>query len=130
MLRPRSKKLAVDKFPGEVIIVDFETGTYYSLQKGASIIWELLEEGISENEVMNVFDSATSEQQERIRTFLSDLLEFNLLEKVSPKTPKTHPQKKYEEIVIEKYTDMEDLIMLDPIHEVDERGWPHKKIDD
>jgi hypothetical protein len=23
------------------------------------------------------------------------------------------------------YTDMQELLLLDPIHEVDERGWPH-----
>jgi len=27
--------------------------------------------------------------------------------------------------VVEKYTDMQDLVLLDPVHEVDERGWPH-----
>ena len=26
---------------------------------------------------------------------------------------------------LEKYTDMQDLVLLDPVHEVDERGWPH-----
>ena len=29
--------------------------------------------------------------------------------------------------VVEKYTDMQDLVLLDPVHEVDERGWPHAK---
>jgi hypothetical protein len=27
--------------------------------------------------------------------------------------------------VLNKYTDMQDLLLLDPIHEVDERGWPN-----
>ena len=26
-----------------------------------------------------------------------------------------------------KFTDMQDLLLLDPIHEVDEMGWPHPK---
>jgi hypothetical protein len=26
--------------------------------------------------------------------------------------------------VLQKYTDMADLLLLDPIHEVDEQGWP------
>ncbi len=26
---------------------------------------------------------------------------------------------------LETYSDMQDLILLDPVHEVDERGWPH-----
>jgi hypothetical protein len=31
----------------------------------------------------------------------------------------------FEPPVLEKFTDMQDLILLDPVHEVDERGWPH-----
>ncbi len=26
---------------------------------------------------------------------------------------------------LDKYTDMQELLLLDPIHEVDERGWPN-----
>jgi hypothetical protein len=26
---------------------------------------------------------------------------------------------------LEKYTDMQDIILLDPVHQVDNRGWPH-----
>ena len=33
---------------------------------------------------------------------------------------------KFEMPVLHKYTDMEDLLLLDPIHEVDETGWPAK----
>ena len=31
------------------------------------------------------------------------------------------------ELVFEKYTDMESLLIADPIHEVDEQGWPKLK---
>jgi hypothetical protein len=27
---------------------------------------------------------------------------------------------------LHKYTDMEELLLLDPIHDVDETGWPNK----
>jgi hypothetical protein len=29
--------------------------------------------------------------------------------------------------LFEKYTDMESLLLADPIHEVDEQGWPKLK---
>ena len=28
--------------------------------------------------------------------------------------------------VLEKFTDMAELLLLDPIHEVDDSGWPNK----
>jgi hypothetical protein len=27
----------------------------------------------------------------------------------------------------EKYSDMQEMLLLDPIHEVSEAGWPHKE---
>ena len=33
----------------------------------------------------------------------------------------------YEPPQLEKYTDMQDLVLLDPVHEVDATGWPHPK---
>ena len=32
--------------------------------------------------------------------------------------------------IIEKFTDMQELLLLDPIHEVDEKGWPHQAAED
>jgi hypothetical protein len=40
---------------------------------------------------------------------------------VSEKRPDFIPPK------LRKYTDMQDLLLLDPIHEVDEQGWPIAK---
>ena len=32
--------------------------------------------------------------------------------------------------VLQKFTDMQEMLLLDPIHDVDARGWPHQKSDD
>jgi hypothetical protein len=31
----------------------------------------------------------------------------------------------YQKPVLEKFTDMQDLILLDPVHDVNPKGWPH-----
>jgi hypothetical protein len=41
---------------------------------------------------------------------------------VEPGTPFVPP-------VLERYTDMQELLFLDPIHDVDESGWPHRKVE-
>jgi hypothetical protein len=33
------------------------------------------------------------------------------------------------EPLLQKYTDMEEMLLLDPIHEVDEHGWPSARKD-
>jgi len=37
------------------------------------------------------------------------------------------PAPAYEATVLKRYEDMHDLLLLDPIHEVDEMGWPNVK---
>ena len=46
------------------------------------------------------------------------------LVQTNPANPSTTNQKEYEPPVIECYPDMQELLLLDPIHEVDETGWP------
>ena len=38
---------------------------------------------------------------------------------------RTAPPRLVREPRLDKYTDMQELLLLDPIHEVDERGWPN-----
>jgi hypothetical protein len=33
----------------------------------------------------------------------------------------------YTKPVLNKYTDMQQLLLADPLHEVQEAGWPHTK---
>ncbi|MBN2286366.1 MAG: hypothetical protein JXI43_07950, partial [Tissierellales bacterium] len=42
-------------------------------------------------------------------------LETRLIEKISFKKP-----------VIDKFEDMQEMLLLDPIHEVNDQGWPHE----
>ena len=32
----------------------------------------------------------------------------------------------YQSLCFEKYTDLADLILLDPVHDVSDAGWPHE----
>ena len=34
----------------------------------------------------------------------------------------------FEEPKLEKYSDMEDLLLLDPIHDVEDEGWPKANV--
>jgi hypothetical protein len=41
-------------------------------------------------------------------------------------TPPSAPKERFEEPALEGFTDLEDLLLLDPVHEVEpSRGWPY-----
>jgi hypothetical protein len=44
----------------------------------------------------------------------------------SPQPISTGEKLKFVSPVLEKFSDLQELLLLDPIHEVDEEGWPHK----
>jgi hypothetical protein len=46
---------------------------------------------------------------------------------VPPRAAK--PTRQYQAPTIERFDDLEELLVLDPIHEVDEAGWPVTRAD-
>jgi hypothetical protein len=120
----------------EVIAIDFDTGSYFSLTDLASYVWRAIDRGQQleaiNDSLVESLDLNSSQQQE-IADFYQQLIDNNLLRDdatppqidTSAAIPK--PQT-YNRPTLQKYTDMEKLLLLDPIHEVDEvAGWPMKK---
>lgn len=92
-------------------------------------------EGGDRDQILHLFGNGTQAAAESIQngidTFLAELYAENLIVPLpqAPSlqgTPATPVQKlAFQTPVIEKFTDMADLLLLDPIHEVDETaGWP------
>jgi hypothetical protein len=120
---------------GEVIAIDLGNGSYYSLAGSAPAIWELLAHGATETEICEVlarrFDADSGTLRDEVSSLLGKLVESSLVvsspeaaaERVAggdvngAKAPFEPPR-------LERYTDMKDYFLLDPIHEVDTAGWP------
>jgi hypothetical protein len=123
----------------EVILVNLENGAYYSLNSTGSEIWVLIRGGVPFNEVVDVLKTrypAMSGQMEMgVKNFLRSLREESLIVSCeAPQESSTPPQlplaaKAFAPPEFSKYTDMADLLLLDPIHDVDEDGWPHARLD-
>jgi hypothetical protein len=129
-------QLVAEIIEGEAIIVHLETGTYYSLRESAAFLWERLQEGSDRADLLAAmkahFASLPENAELDLQNFLEELLRDGLLIEHTQPLPDTlkHDgagQAVYSPPMVEKFTDMSDLLLLDPIHEVDEEGWPFKK---
>jgi hypothetical protein len=121
-------------FDGEVILVNLEHGHYYSLEKASAAAFEALASGRTEAEVAS--ELATSCQQplegisSQLARLVGRLVEEGLLVPRGERPPDPPasalplPPGAFETLQLAKYTDMQDLLLLDPIHEVDDTGWP------
>lgn len=126
----------------ETVIIDFDTGAYFSARGVANRIWLLLVEGKSRAQIVQsltahyaVAETTALADTER---FLSELSQLFLIVEGSAApglgadapaqvhTSNGQTRQAYETPVLEQFTDMQELLLLDPIHDVSEQGWPHR----
>jgi len=138
MYKPAGLHIVHQNIVGEVIIVDLRAGTYFSLTETASFIWEALVTGFSRNEIIeevfNIFDGTREEIEQSVDQLLAQLVADQLIvETEATDTTKSRAinmapsgeKRPFVEATVQKYTDMEDILVLDPIHDFDDAGWPN-----
>ena len=124
-----------DNMDGEYVILNMESGRYYSALETGAIAWQLLSNTYTLEETIAIFSSKYPVPKqmlsEELKAFLAELLENNLLIPSEATTPKVESNlsfiKNYKTPAITIYTDMEGLLLVDPIHEVENTGWPNTK---
>ena len=148
--RISSSQVTQETIDDEVMIVDLESGNYYSLDKAGADIWNLIKmkEGASVGELVascaERYEGSRVEIENGVRQLVAQLQEEKLIVavqsngssaltngkmggKMSPAHRSQSKKSRFEVPILHKYTDMQDLLLLDPIHEVDETGWPNPK---
>lgn len=132
---PRVTSQTID---GEVIIIDLQTGHYYSLTQVGAEIWNELEAGRFSDEIAlrlgQRYDGKPTDLLRVTEQFVAELLREELITpneyketNFSPPAFPAQPRRRFESPTLQKYSDMQDLLLLDPIHETDETGWPMLK---
>ena len=126
-------KVSHDLLDGEIIAIHFETGTYYSMQETAAEIWLKLADPISLESLASHFVQIDQKGLDRLQSFLDSLKQEGLItcsDASDVKISRGADMGVFSEPTFEKYTDMQALLLADPIHDVElQAGWPHLKSD-
>ena len=107
----------------ETVVINLNTGSYYNLNAEASKLWALLVQGVDLDAVLA---TTTPDAVQKMETFFAELIQQGLITQATatasiPANFSVDASK----LVFETYTDMQDLLGLDPIHEVEpQAGWP------
>jgi len=142
---PASKDFASEAYPDEVVMLDLSRGIYYSLPNEAGIIWRGIEQEVTVRDIVATlrehYEGEWITIEDAVITFLNDLHEEGVVRNAgdanSPAQPfplddaldEVPPQQKrpFRKPEFTRYDDMQNLLLLDPIHEVDEQiGWPQE----
>ena len=130
-------RVVSETLEGETMLINMENGNYYSLNKTASVLWALIEAGRTQAEILAAFlsryegdvDTITASVAKSFELFLDDRLIAESNDPV-PSVPEEAGAMKspFEPLVIERHEDMQEMLLADPIHDVDASGWPTLKV--
>lgn len=143
LFAPNAPAVVAEVIDGEVVIMNLTTGNYYSSDGTGAVIWGWIEDGKTLCDIERLlgqhYEASAEAITAALTSFLDRLLDEGLVresteiptsggghglsENESPSRQRLVPPE------LHVYTDMQDLLLLDPIHDVDEAGWPRPKAD-
>jgi hypothetical protein len=107
-----------ESFGGDLVVLNLGSGQYFGLNTSGAALWTAIVNGHKTTEIV---------QGEAAVTFAAQLVELGLIVANDEQASQVlvTPIVLAEAPVIEVYDDLADLIVADPIHDVDaEVGWP------
>lgn len=138
--RVNGPNIVSDVIDDEAVIVNLEKGTYYSLSAPGAEIWEALRAGGTVAQVQQLltarYAGAAGDIAEAVDELVGEMVREGILvgedepgESTTAAVDLVAPAERppFLRPVLHRYTDMEAILMLDPIHEVAETGWPAAK---
>ena len=140
---PNPRGVVGEVFEDEIILVNLKEGIYYSLRDTAAFIWKIIAQPMTISQITTQLRASyqvkiagtkkTTTIETDVQTFIEMLLAEALIVSAPPSDvpqmwAQVEPPVPYQPPVVERYTDMQELLLVDPVHEVDaEYGWPLKK---
>ncbi len=133
--------VSMERLDGETIVIDFESGRFYSFRESAADLLWLISLGIDfelfESVLQRYFSIQDINELTRdIDSFIETILSLNLIEKIvvnseidsaglsDVELPEDYLRRDWVSPLLVSNDELSDLLKIDPIHDVTESGWP------
>lgn len=120
------------QFGDEIVLANYASGIYYNLGGTGAQIWLGIRAGKTTDEIVDVFSenaaASSSIIDQSVRAFVDHLVIEGIIipgrqasdsEDWSPSITD-----EFSEPQLERFDDLRDLLLMDPVHDVSESGWP------
>jgi hypothetical protein len=128
------ESLEWERVNGEVIVISFRSGKYFSLSGSAADVWHLLLIGISEVRLAKLVSTAWSLENlnsDELSPFITDCINEGLVEEISleefdsfTEFPADLNRTNWTAPHLMTFGNLKDLIMVDPVHDASLINWP------
>ncbi len=130
-----SPDIVSEEFEGEFVILDLSCGKYYSMDPAASALWRAIVAGVRMDDLAAAVDGSAAVTSQSIYEYAEKLVGYGCLARSdAPGSAAIDPAMIAALIAspnpptVEVFDDLADLILADPIHDVEETaGWPIRK---
>lgn len=120
-------------FDGEAVIANYQSGLYYSISPSGSLIWQALGCGLTASQIANWLSghfTRAGALDVVVADFIDKLASEGLILETAavaenPALPTLHGDT-FDAPLLERFDDLQELLLLDPVHDVDTTGWPRR----
>jgi hypothetical protein len=141
IFKVNSPSVVSEIIDGEAVIMNLKSGNYYSTEHVGSMLWGWIEQGRTYDQLLSLlnvsFATVPEDYAVSVDSFIAELIAQDLIREgqtdraTSSSNEDAWPQANgtlpFRAPTLNVYADMKDLLLLDPIHDVDEVGWPTPK---
>jgi hypothetical protein len=133
----QNKIFDFEDFSNEIVIINTNTGSYYTISGSSVTVLRWFFLPITIEKVNSLIEETFPNEVSDASTFVDWLKLQDLIQAVENSEVTEDEQNITSESPIvfndwtySRFDDMSDLIRLDPIHDVSDKGWPHQKSND
>lgn len=129
-----SSSISSERLNGEIIIISFDSGDYFSCFGTASDILTLINQGANIDQIfetLSIYFKETS-VEDQVLSFIKSCLNEKIIVESDAKSgtdfnlPNDYDRSKWNEPILEKFSEYNDLLLIDPVHDSSLEGWPNK----
>jgi hypothetical protein len=133
-----TSNISQERLDGEVVVISFNSGKYFSAKNSAADIFWLIQNGISQDLWSEIFIehfSGFNAVDSGIEHFLTSGIKEELFLPLSTPSndavslPMDYERGTWEAPKLVIFEDLQDLLLLDPVHDTSLEGWPSTKDD-
>jgi hypothetical protein len=133
-----SSEISLERLNGEVVIISFNSGNYYSCVGSAADILSLVSKEVDKTLWKEIICSKYKIDDlpvVEVDLFIDECLKENIIILVNSKLdgmsnlPDDFTRSSWNTPILKIYKDFQDLLLVDPIHDSSLTGWPELKDD-
>jgi hypothetical protein len=134
------KRFVFEQFDKEMVLINLENGFYYNVSDTGTEVLSLLEQGLPVAEVLEALSVRYINNDALsglVEGFVAELEKQGIVLPRSEGTPaismsaateapRNDTEACFAPPTLTRFDDMQEILLLDPIHQVNEQGWPNR----